>query len=342
MDNVPWYAVCLIAPWNQFLAARDPAVAEFLRDYMTLDPRARMPISIANELLDMILQYTQDPYLGLKVGRTLSYGDTGTADYVIGSAATVEDAIRAACRYVPLVCNVVTPRLDVDEARAIFCLESKVLLRRAAEDVLVSAMFSVQHGLRLHEARGLECWFSYERPENLVEYQNTFPNARLRFGMPHAALAFDREHLRSAVETADAKLHPIMREYADSLLLETSTAPSLTERVRRQLAQELDGGNPTAANVSRHLRMSVRTLNRKLEHEGTTFNSILEDMRKRLALSYLARADMTLSRIAFDLGFSHVSAFHRAFKRWTGKTPLEHRQSLRATPVDLGSIGESA
>ena len=77
------------------------------------------------------------------------------------------------------------------------------------------------------------------------------------------------------------------------------------------------------------LQMSTRTLGRRLEQEGTTFSALLDDLRKRLALRYVATRDLGLSEIAFLLGFSQSGAFHRAFKRWTGHTPLEYRRGLR-------------
>ena len=73
--------------------------------------------------------------------------------------------------------------------------------------------------------------------------------------------------------------------------------------------------------------MSTRTLERRLEREGTTFSDLLEDLRRRLALRYVANPAIPLGEIAFLLGFSHTTGFHRAFKRWTGETPLGYRRA---------------
>jgi AraC-like DNA-binding protein len=83
------------------------------------------------------------------------------------------------------------------------------------------------------------------------------------------------------------------------------------------------------ANIARQLHISPRTLGRKLEHEGTNFKELLDDLRRRLALSYVGGHDLGLAEIAFLLGFSQSAAFHRAFKRWTGVTPLEYRRARR-------------
>ena len=88
-------------------------------------------------------------------------------------------------------------------------------------------------------------------------------------------------------------------------------------------------GTATLADVASALHLSERTLARKLEHEGTSFKNLLEDLRRRLALRYVGDSDLAFSEIAFLLGFSQVAAFHRAFKRWTDQTPLEYRTGRR-------------
>ena len=110
------------------------------------------------------------------------------------------------------------------------------------------------------------------------------------------------------------------------MLAELPRARPLTERVRSAILAELAGGNPSITVVAPRLHISPRTLERRLEREGTTFSTLLDDLRKRLALRYVASRDLELAEIAFLLGFSKTTAFHRAFKRWTGQTPLYYRR----------------
>jgi AraC-like DNA-binding protein len=73
--------------------------------------------------------------------------------------------------------------------------------------------------------------------------------------------------------------------------------------------------------------MNQRTLARRLQSEGTTFSALFDDLRRSLALRYLLRHDLRISEVVFMLGFSEVATFYRAFRRWTGQTPLEYRRS---------------
>ena len=100
----------------------------------------------------------------------------------------------------------------------------------------------------------------------------------------------------------------------------------ITERLRRLFEEELRDGEPTRARVAARLHMSARTLHRRLVGEGTTFRRILTDTRRELAEGHLRERRLSIAEIGFLLGFSEPSAFHRAFKRWTGWPPHAYRR----------------
>jgi AraC-like DNA-binding protein len=159
------------------------------------------------------------------------------------------------------------------------------------------------------------------------EYERTFSGRRVVFDAAFNGFTFEKDFLSAPMKTADAKLHHVLRAHAELVLSELPRTESLTQRVRDQVAQQLTRGGPSAEEVARELHMSRRTLSRKLLAEGTNFTDLLDDMRRRSALRYVADRELGLSEIAFLLGFSQTGAFHRAFKRWTGQTPLEYRRA---------------
>jgi AraC-like DNA-binding protein len=97
--------------------------------------------------------------------------------------------------------------------------------------------------------------------------------------------------------------------------------------VRALLASDLRRGQRTAESIARTLRMSRRTLVRRLESEGTSFTEQRDELRCHLAMRFVATADLPLQEISDLLGFSHVQGFHRAFKRWAGETPQRYRDT---------------
>ena len=96
------------------------------------------------------------------------------------------------------------------------------------------------------------------------------------------------------------------------------------------IAESMDGTPPTLERTAHALGMSPRTLRRRLADEGTTFSNLLAEVRRDLAQRYLGDRALSIAEVAFILGFSEASAFHRAFRRWTNTTPRQFRLSALA------------
>jgi AraC-like DNA-binding protein len=323
----PCYSARLARTFLQALAQFEDfrALAE-IRD---LDPDARIPIAVAHEMLEAAVTWTGDANLGLKAGRLMSLGDGGALDYAVSSTATVGDSIEIAARYSSLLNDALAVRLETEANRAIVRFESHVVLPSVAEDFMLSAFYFSHLRASLAEASEIECWVKHAAPEDPSEYALTFGPATLRFSAPHSGFIFDKARLNAPLGSADSKLHFIMCAHLEQMLAKLPKAKSLTQKVRVLVANELPRRQPNAAGVARQLRVSPRTLGRRLEDEGTTFRSLVDDLRRGLALQHLSGSHVAVAEVTFLLGFSEVAAFHRAFKRWTGLTPIEYRRALQ-------------
>ncbi|MEC9323779.1 MAG: AraC family transcriptional regulator ligand-binding domain-containing protein [Actinomycetota bacterium] len=102
---------------------------------------------------------------------------------------------------------------------------------------------------------------------------------------------------------------------------------SLGAKVRAALIELLPAGSGTTQGVAKHLGISTRTLQRRLGEEGATFQKVLADLREELAHHYLTQSSLSLTEIAFLLGYDNANSFHRAFNQWTGRTPLGVREA---------------
>jgi AraC-like DNA-binding protein len=100
----------------------------------------------------------------------------------------------------------------------------------------------------------------------------------------------------------------------------------LLTSVRRAIAESMRHGDPSLAQVARRVALGPRTVQRHLEQHGTTFKRLVDDTRREFGLRYLRDPKHTLTDIAYLLGYSEVSAFNRAFRRWTGSTPTDYRR----------------
>jgi AraC-like DNA-binding protein len=156
-----------------------------------------------------------------------------------------------------------------------------------------------------------------------------FFKAPVEFGTGVCDFVFDRADAERAVlPKADPAMNAFFARYANTLL-EQHVQPDLpvVERIRAFIERHLADGEPTAESAAKQLAMSGRSLRRSLRGEGTTFRELVEGVRRARAHALLDQPHITASETAYLLGFSDLTAFSRAFKRWTGKSPREYRSA---------------
>lgn len=166
--------------------------------------------------------------------------------------------------------------------------------------------------------------FQHSKPSDLSAYNRLF-RALLQFDQPVNEMRLDARFLQHPLVQADLGLCTVLDHYAEELLAKLPHSESFLDTVRRIMSQGLRGGDPSLTAIAKQLGYAPRTLQRKLQEAGTSYYTLLDDMRRELSIYYLKDAQIAVSEIAFLLGFSETSAFHRAFRRWMGIAPGEFR-----------------
>jgi AraC-like DNA-binding protein len=151
----------------------------------------------------------------------------------------------------------------------------------------------------------------------------------LTHGQESDALLFSTLDLARPLVSSSSELAGLLGPRAEQLLVESGSQDA-TEQVRAVLRRMLTGDEPSMETVAQALGTSERSLQRRLAEAGTSFVALLGEVRRELACERLVHTDMEVAELSFLLGFSDASAFHRAFKRWEGVTPLEYRRAARA------------
>ena len=309
------------------LMAGFPSFVEELAKLQVQLPTDRVPIERSYETLARWVELTGDESLGLRAGASMCLGAGGVLEFAMHSANSVRESVAVAQRYSRLFSDGFAPSLEIDGEQAVIRLDHKLRAPRVARDFAICTWYTTHARVQLAAASDLEVWFGYPEPERLDDYERVFGATKLRFGARCDGFAFDAQHLDRQLVSADALLHAVHCEHLETLVAGLPDQPNLAIRVHQLVAGELRRGRPTAQGIARQLHMSQRTLVRRLEAEGTSFSAELDDLRHQLALRFVSTPNLPLSEITNLLGFSHVQAFHRAFKRWTGQTPIQYRES---------------
>jgi AraC-like DNA-binding protein len=173
-------------------------------------------------------------------------------------------------------------------------------------------------------------WFRHAAPSKaqLAEYHRVM-GAPVRFGASEDRFILPIEHLGQPLPSANPILLQVFEQHAEGALRTIGEDDSRANQVARVLSQKLKGSAPALDEVARELAMSSRNLQRTLRDAGTSYQSLLDNARRDLAIRHLANPATSAGQVGFLLGFSEPSAFHRAFRRWTGKPP----SAFRAEPA---------
>jgi AraC-like DNA-binding protein len=166
----------------------------------------------------------------------------------------------------------------------------------------------------------------YARPDRAEDYDAVF-GARIEFGQPAAAVHFGNDVLTLPVMRTEEELEAWLRNAPADLLMYRDYGTTTSDQVRRILERGLRGEWPTPDDVAAQLAMSTQHLRRVLREDGTSMSAIKEELLRDAAVTSLVRGEETIAELAERLGFSEPSAFHRAFRRWTGSAPGAYRPS---------------
>lgn len=159
---------------------------------------------------------------------------------------------------------------------------------------------------------------------------------KIRVGHPWAGMRFDVALLDRPMATADAMIASLMRHYGDLRLAALPSGRGEIEQLRREIARVLVKGDGGIEHLAKATGTSVRTLQRRLKDAGVSYADLANDVRKTLALNLLENETLALTQIAFSLGYSEVSAFNHAFRRWVGQSPGDYRRGRMGQHPPLG------
>ncbi|HEY2736445.1 MAG TPA: AraC family transcriptional regulator ligand-binding domain-containing protein [Polyangiales bacterium] len=295
----------------------------------------RIPQRLSVKMLDMSIALTGDAALGLHGAEASQPGDLELLEYLVRSCTTVGESLEVWRRYIPVV-------LDADFEVMREGKQSVGRLRFAPDLLVNSALIDYSLALatlltlrnaRDPNPRALQLQLSQPRPAYAAEYERILGHMP-RFGQSYDGIIFSPQYEHTLMADPDPVLHLLLSRQVQTELDAIQRHRSFSGRVREAITRMLPRGAPLPL-VARELGASTATLRRKLVAHGTSYRVLLEQTRRDGALRALEGGQLPVSQIAFNLGYNHASAFDRAFKRWYGRSPTEHRESLNQRSLGL-------
>ena len=293
------------------------------------DPDSRIPFAQLVALYEKAAELSGDANFGLHIGQSVNPTAFDVVGYCALNSSTLGAAFARVARYHSIWTDGALFTLETaNETGAIVYkyVEPAISEQRQDSEMTLATVTTLCRNIATPDFAPASVEFQHEAPADISEHLRLF-NCPVKFGAQSNRLSFPSSYLSLPIAKADASLCAVLDRHAEELLAKYPPRDSLIEQVRNLIAAEFRGGEPSLERIADHLGFTPRTLQRKLQELGTSYNDVLDQMRRQLAMRYLREPQMAICEVAYLLGFSESSSFHRAFKRWTGVTPKEFRSN---------------
>jgi AraC-like DNA-binding protein len=289
------------------------------------NPRDRVSAAQFGALWLAVAAAMDDEFFGLG-GRPMRPGSFTLLCHAVVNAPTLEQALNRALRFLKVALDDPCGALQVEGDLARVVLKDKGAPRSA---FAYRTFWIVVHGLI--------CWLVGRRlplrrvdfacgPPAIAADYRLFFGAPVRFGQPESALAFDAAFLKLRTTRTERALKEFLRRAPANILVRYRHDATLTAAIRTTLRARPPRAWPNFETLAKHMKMPASTLRRRLRAEGQTYQTLKDEIRRVLAIRWLAENEKPVGDIAADLGFAEPSAFHRAFRKWMAKSPGAFRR----------------
>jgi len=288
-------------------------------------PQARVSAKQYGELWRLVALTLDDEFFG-QDSRRMKAGTFAMICHAVLKCKSLGQALERSLRFYALILDDIAGKLVRRGAETAIELHEKAPGGRVfAHEVLLMLVHGVSCWLVGRRIPVLRAQFSYPEPAHGAEYRSMY-STQLSFGAEHTELVFHSTYLDLPIVQNEQSLKEFLRTAPENILVKYKNASSLGARTRRRLRQSLPGSMPEFETLAAEMNITAATFRRRLHDEGTSYQAIKDQLRRDLAISYLTHSRRSAMDIGLELGFSERSAFHRAFKKWTGASPGEFRR----------------
>ena len=293
------------------------------------NPQARYPYSAVRRLWELSIEESGDPCFVLIAARQWHPGNFHALGYAWLASRSLKEALERLIRYFRVVTS------DPEELTLVaqddtyeFVIDTSTVVYRALDveyDLMLSLILDACR-LSLGETfRPRRVCLQRAQPTCADRYTSFF-GTKVEFDAPAYSMAFDKSQLDLLLPTGNAEIARANDQVLMSYLTQLNRS-DIVMRVKTTLIDRMPSGQVSKEDVAEALNLSLRTLQRKLHEEDTSFKQLLDETRRELADQYIRNPMVSIGEITYLLGFSEPSNFSRAFKRWNGTAPAEYRRT---------------
>lgn len=287
-----------------------------------------IPLERQLAFFELAAAATRDAHFGISVAEHRPAGTFGLLEFLTRFSASIGQAFESASRYFPLLNPASSYRLqpvgsNVELVHTVTGVPGA--LGRHGNELTLATTVKIASEITGRDWTPQAVWFANPEGPDRERLERFFGTSALRFDAESNGMRFPASDLTLASSRSDPALASFLELQAKEKARALPSSEDLVGRVEDAIRRSLPDGAPNLERLAVRLDMSARTLQRRLEERGTRFADLLERIRQELAQKYVAHDARPSTEVAFLLGYSDVTTFLRAFKRWTGKTPSELR-----------------
>ena len=276
-----------------------------------------------HELIDNAI----GPGFSVRVGQEMKMDDYGVLGLSWKTCSKAGEIFERCERYFHLLSNTYVFKVEKEKDLSHIYL-FRDAHRRGVElsnEATFSATVVVLQAMTETKMAPTRVSFKHGQPKDLQSYHNAF-NCPILFDQPNNTITYKTADLATRTAKADISINRFLLERVEEekkgILISSIKIASDVEML---IKDALPSGIPSIVQIGKHMGMSSRTLTRRLTENGITFRDLVKRTQEKISKELLQNSSNTISEIAFQTGFSEQSAFSRAFKRWTGQSPIEYR-----------------
>lgn len=292
------------------------------------DPEAVLEKHKFIELMLEAMRRTEDEFIGFGRGRVSKPGTFSMMAHAVINCATLEKALRRSIQFYQLFDYPVETKIEISDDEFSLQFEAKLVFDYSSFIQEASVFILLRFLSWLIGQQIVPKYMSFEGAAPKEDDEGLFFPCPAKFNQERTEVVMDRRYLDMPLVQNALSLSKFLKASLEELIDGNIQNASLNAQIRSIISKEYGNNFPDFSVICEKLNMTPQTLRRRLKEESTSYQEIKDSIRKDASIYYLSKPDLSIDEIALLMGFSEASSFHRAFKKWTGKTPSAYRQEL--------------